>query len=188
MEQKKAEIKSLQKINGTENLEIDGNLYIRQINPSVVIMPYTLNSDGTPDQIGIINEISNQKPDGIIKTLITGSPDDNDENIFQTAVRELREESGFDVSDLKRWNFLGSLYTSKLVLNTNPCFSVNVTSLVASDRSTDGSKSEKDSKFELVDVQEALNIEDSLISTLFIKTFKNLFNKNQEKSSENVIK
>jgi 8-oxo-dGTP pyrophosphatase MutT (NUDIX family) len=113
-------------------------------------------------------------------TLITGSPDDDDKNIYQTAVRELREESGFEIKDLKRWKFLGSLYTSKMVMNSNPCFAVDITGSVAEEKETDGSQSEKDSKFELISIDNALDLEDSLVSTLFIKTFKNLFNKNEQ--------
>ena len=62
-----------------------------------------------------------------------------------------------------------------MVLNANPCFSVNITGLVAEDKTTDGSQSEEDSKFELISIEEALALEDSLVSTLFIKTFKNVF-------------
>ena len=186
----KQEIKTIQKSRNTEAVEIDGNIFIRQINPGVIIMPYTLDEEGNPIQIGIINEILDQRATGISKTLITGTPDDKDSNIFQTAIRELLEESGFEVKDIKRWNFLGSLYTSKLVLNTSPCFSVNLTSLVATDEKQEKKEteedddSEKDSKFELINIDEALSIEDSLISTLFIKTFKNLFIKSQEENGK----
>ena len=68
------------------------------------------------------------------------------------------------------------------MINSNPCFSVNITSLVAEEKTTDGSKDEKDTKFELISVDEALDLDDSLVSTLFIKTFKDLFNKNQEEN------
>jgi 8-oxo-dGTP pyrophosphatase MutT (NUDIX family) len=162
-----------------EVLEVDKKLYIKQINPGVIILPYTLNENKIPKEIGILSEISETRPGGISKTLITGSPDDDDDNIFQTAVRELKEESGFDVTDLKRWKFLGTLYTSKIVINPNPCFSVNITSLVAEERETDGSKDERDSKFELIGIDEALDLDDGLVSSLFIKAFKELFIKNK---------
>jgi 8-oxo-dGTP pyrophosphatase MutT (NUDIX family) len=178
----KAEQAVIQKTKNREVIEIDGHLFVRQINPGVIIMPYTLDDNGYPIKIGVISEVLDQRPGGMAKTLITGSQEDSDANIFQTAVRELKEESGFDISDLKRWKFLGSLYTSKLVINSNPCFSVNITSLVADEKETDGSQDEEDSKFELISVDEALDLEDSLVSTLFIKTFKDLFNKNQEEN------
>jgi 8-oxo-dGTP pyrophosphatase MutT (NUDIX family) len=178
----KVEQTVIQKTKNREVVELDGHLFVRQIDPGVIIMPYTLNDNGYPDKIGIISEVLDQRPGGMAKTLITGSQDDSDDNIFQTAVRELKEESGFDISDLKRWKFLGSLFTSKLVMNSNPCFSVNITSMVAEEKTTDGSKDEKDTKFELISVDEALDLDDSLVSTLFIKTFKDLFNKNQEEN------
>jgi 8-oxo-dGTP pyrophosphatase MutT (NUDIX family) len=178
----KAEQTVIQKTKNREVVELDGHLFVRQINPGVIIMPYTLDDNGYPDKIGVISEVLDQRPGGMAKTLITGSQDDSDNNIFQTAVRELKEESGFDISDLKRWKFLGSLFTSKLVMNSNPCFSVNITSLVAEEKTTDGSQDEKDTKFELISVDEALDLDDSLVSTLFIKTFKDLFNKNQEEN------
>jgi 8-oxo-dGTP pyrophosphatase MutT (NUDIX family) len=176
----KVEQTVIQKTKNREVVEIDGHLFVRQINPGVIIMPYTIDENGYPVKIGIISEVLDQRPGGMAMTLITGSADDSDDNIFQTAIRELKEESGFDVSDIKRWKFLGSLYTSKMVMSSNPCFSVNITSLVADEKTTDGSQSEKDSKFELISVDEALDLDDSLVSTLFIKTFKDLFNKKQE--------
>jgi len=178
----KADQVVIQKTKNREVVEIDGHLFIRQINPGVIIMPYTLNEEGSPSKIGIISEVLDQRPGGMSKTLITGSQEDKDDNIYQTAVREMNEESGFLVEDLKRWKFLGSLYTSKMVLNSNPCFAVDITGMVSGDKETDGSKSEKDSKFELVTVDEALNLEDSLISTLFIKTFKDIFNEKEEEN------
>jgi 8-oxo-dGTP pyrophosphatase MutT (NUDIX family) len=179
----KADQTVVQKTKNKEVVDIDGRLFMRQINPSVIIMPYTIDDNGFPDKIGIIHEILDQRPGGMSKTLITGTPDNEDSNIFETAVRELEEESGFEVKDLKRWDFLGSLYTSKMVINSNPCFSVNITGLVSGERKTDGSKSERDSKFELVNVDEALNLDDSLISTLFIKTFKDIFTQKEEDES-----
>lgn len=184
MESSKKEATSLQRINNTECIKIENNLYIRQIEPGVIIMPYTLDNEGNPDKIGILNEVSNHRPGGMSSTLITGSQDISDSNVLQTAIRELEEESGFKVTDIKRWNFLGTIFTSKLVTNPNPCFSVDITSLAAEEKKTDGSEEEKDSKFVLLDIEEALNLDDSLVSSLFIKTFKNIMlkTKNNEPS------
>lgn len=157
--------------------EIDGAVYIKQINPSVIILPYIQDDSGMPLSIGVISEISKSKPTGISKTLITGSPNDDDDNILRTAIRELREESGFNVESVDRWKFLGNVYTSKIISNPNPCFSVDVTGLESDNKITDGSQDEIDSSFEMMSVSEALSLEDSLVSTLFIKHFKNIINK-----------
>jgi len=138
-------------------------------------MPYTVDESGNPISIGVISEISHSRPGGMSKTLITGSPDDEDANILQTAIRELKEESGISAEDVERWKFLGNIYTSKMVSNPNPCFSVDVTGLEIANKETDSSLEEKDSSFEMLDVPEALSLDDALVSTLFIKHFKNNF-------------
>lgn len=161
--------------NYVEVVEDNGSVYLQQHEPSVVVMPYTVDENGNPVSIGIISEISNSRPGGIAKTLITGSPSDDDDNILQTAIRELEEESGISAGDVKRWKFLGNIYTSKMVSNPNPCFSVDVTGLEIKEKETDGTTDEKDSTFEMLDISDALSLDDALVSTLFIKHFKNNF-------------
>jgi len=170
--QSKKTIHSNKYLNVIEN---DGSVYLEQREPSVVILPYTIDEDSNPTMIGIISEISSTRPGGITKTLITGSPDDNDANILQTAIRELKEESGISAEDVKRWKFLGNIYTSKMISTPNPCFSVDVTGLAKEEKTTDGSENERDTNFEMLSVSDALSLDDALVSTLFIKHFKNNF-------------
>jgi hypothetical protein len=62
-----------------------------------------------------------------------------------------------------------------MVSNPNPCFSVDVTGLEIKEKETDGTTDEKDSTFEMLDISDALSLDDALVSTLFIKHFKNNF-------------
>jgi hypothetical protein len=87
----KREETSLHKKKNIEVVEIDNRLFVKQINPGVIILPYTQDDEKIPIEIGILNEISDSRAGGMTKTLITGTPDDDDDNIFQTAVRELKE-------------------------------------------------------------------------------------------------
>jgi 8-oxo-dGTP pyrophosphatase MutT (NUDIX family) len=172
------ETQSKKTIYGNNYLDViddNGSIYIEQIDPSVVVMPYVIDESGNPISIGIISEISNSRPGGITKTLITGSPNDDDANILQTAIRELKEESGISVENVDKWKFLGNIYTSKMISNPNPCFSVDVSGMTIGNRETDGTSDERDSSFEMMDIGEALSLDDALVSTLFIKHFKNNF-------------
>ena len=85
----------------------------------------------------------------------------------------LPEESGYVVDDTEKWDFLGNIQSSKLVVNGNPAFGVDVTGLERGDKLGDGSESEKNSKFSLVSLNDALNTDDALISCLFLKIFQN---------------
>jgi 8-oxo-dGTP pyrophosphatase MutT (NUDIX family) len=154
-------------------IENKGRVGIKQKNPSVMILPYTIDENGNPKSIGLISEPSDIKEERMIKTVITGSPEKSDVDILATAKRELTEESGYVVDDTEKWDFLGNIQSSKLVVNGNPAFGVDVTGLEREDKLGDGSDSEKNSKFSLVSLNDALNIDDALISCLFLKIFQN---------------
>jgi 8-oxo-dGTP pyrophosphatase MutT (NUDIX family) len=146
---------------------------IKQKNPSVMILPYTVDGNGNPLKIGLIAEPSSVKESRITYTVITGSPDENDEDILETAKRELKEESGYEIDDIERWDFLGNIHSSKLVVNANPAFGVDVTDFKRGEKSGDGSQAEENTKFSLIDIAEALDKDDALISCLFLKIFQN---------------
>lgn len=159
--------------NYIEVIENKGIVGIKQKNPSVVILPYTTDESGNPKSLGLISEPSSIKDEKITYTIITGSPDDSDVDILSTAKRELKEESGYEVENTEKWDFLGNIQTSKLIVNGNPAFGVDVTGLEKGEKSGDGSKKEENSKFSLMPINDAINLDDALISCLFLKIFQN---------------
>lgn len=161
--------------NRIEVIEIGERLGLRQKNPSVLILPYTLDAEGNPESLGLVAEPSDFKEGGMSVTVISGSPDEADLDILETAKRELLEESGFSVDDVNRWDFLGSIKTYKMIINGNPAFGVNVTGIVGGEKTGDGSEFERNSKFSFYPISQALNFDDALISCLFIKMFQNNF-------------
>ena len=156
-----------------EVIENMGRIGIRQKNPSVMILPYIIDDNGNPKKLGLISEPSPIKLDKISYTIITGSPTKDDVDILATAKRELKEESGYDVEDTEKWDFLGNIESSKLLVNGNPAFGVDVTDIQRENKEGDGSDNEKDSKFSMFSVSDALSNDDALISCLFLKIFQN---------------
>lgn len=156
-----------------EVIENDGRVGIKQKNPSVIILPYTLDASGNPEKLGLIAEPSAIKETSITYTVITGSPDDQDSDILSTAKRELEEESGYTINEIEKWDYLGNISTSKMVVNGNPAFGVNVTGIERGEKEGDGSETEKNTKFSLVPVKQAIDHDDALISCLFLKIFQN---------------
>lgn len=159
--------------NYIEVIENKGIVGIKQKNPSVVILPYTTDESGNPKSLGLISEPSSIKDEKITYTIISGSPDDSDVDILSTAKRELKEESGYEIENTEKWDFLGNIQTSKLIVNGNPAFGVDVTGLEKGEKSGDGSEKEENSKFSLMPINDAINLDDALISCLFLKIFQN---------------
>lgn len=154
---------------------IDNNdrVGIKQKNPSVIILPYVLDEIGNPKKLGLIAEPSLIRESKISYTVITGSPSEEDSDILSTAKRELKEESGYSVDDVEKWDYLGNIIGSKMVVNGNPAFGVNVTGIERGKKEGDGSETEENTKFSLVPVKEAIDHDDALISCLFLKIFQN---------------
>jgi 8-oxo-dGTP pyrophosphatase MutT (NUDIX family) len=156
-----------------EVIENKGIVVIKQKNPSVIILPYTTDESGNPKSLGLIAEPSAIKEEKITYTIITGTPEDSDVDILATAKRELKEESGYEVDDTEKWDFLGNIQSSKLIVNGNLAFGVDVTDLQNDDKEGDGSETEANTKFSLLPINDAINLDDALISCLFLKIFQN---------------
>jgi 8-oxo-dGTP pyrophosphatase MutT (NUDIX family) len=146
---------------------------IKQKEPSVIILPYTTDSEGNPDKIGLLSEPSPIRDSKMSFTVISGSPDSSDIDILATAKRELKEEGGYDVDDTDKWEYLGNIYTSKMVVNGNPAFGVDITGMEGTKPEGDGTGFELNSKFKLVSIKDAISNDDALISCLFLKIFQN---------------
>lgn len=145
---------------------------------SVVVMAFERDLHGLPKNLGILKEYNPLRRGNYSKTLVTGRTDDEDPDILATAMREFKEESGYDVVDPERWCFLGFMTGSKMVDQEHPCFAVDITGLEAEEKKGDGTESERKSEFKVVTVKEALDTTDCYIPTLFLKMFKYIFNVN----------
>lgn len=156
-----------------EVIQNDNRLGIKQKDPSVIVLPYITDDNGNPKKLGLITEPSPIRDTKISYTVITGSPDPSDLDILATAKRELKEEGGYEVENTDKWEYLGNIYTSKMVVNGNPAFGVDITGLEGNVPEGDGSENEENARFKLVPVSEAIGYDDALISCLFIKIFQN---------------
>ena len=143
---------------------------------SVIIMPYVRGANGLPEKLGVLKEFNPYRNGEYSTTLITGMTEGADPDIFTTAQRELKEESGYDVAEPVRWTFLGFLTTSKRVDQEHPCFAVDITGVPEPEKPEgDGSEVEKKSEFMLMPVKDALESNDCLVPSLFLKLFRYQF-------------
>ena len=97
-----------------------------------------------------------------------------DETDLDGAKRELLEESGYDVSDDKRWIYLGEITTSKLTNEKHPCFAVNINNIEQDEIIGDGSINEQKSKFELIHPEKIFDLQDTFLNTTLLKLLQKL--------------
>jgi hypothetical protein len=153
-----SELKTLYQDNQI-NLSNDESGYsITHNNPHVLVLPY-ITSENYPDKIGVV--YINKQIEAIT---IEVSEDDVD--IFDTAKRGLLDKTGFIVKDTDKWDFLGPINPSYLVKDNNPSFSVDITGLVAD------VPEETDNNFKLIPINEALDSNNAILHSLFLKTFQ----------------
>lgn len=157
---------------GFDVIEIDGMTGIRSTSDSVIILPFVTDDQGLPLMLGVLKERNPFREGGYSVTLISGTSDDEDPDFLETAKRELKEESGFDVPDSSKWCFLGTVTASKIVDAEHPCFAVDVTGINRGEAITDGSEQERLSEFIFIPANDVVKSKDVFIPAIFLKLFK----------------
>lgn len=156
----------------------DGIYAIKAKDSCVVILPYILDSDGSIEMIGVVEEKNPHFEAGTYKGPVMGGLEKGDSSIIQRAKLEMEEETGYNVQDLNRWIFLGQVYASKTMPDPIYCYAVNITDLKGEAPKGDGSSQEEGIKFHLLPLSEIWSVPDALLYTCFFKLFSSLY-KNQ---------
>ena len=146
------------------------NISLRYLNDNVLILPYSLQENEQIDLVGIMYEMNYSRDNEYFKTVISGTMEEG-ETSLQTAIRELKEETGYFVPDVKKWTYLGELTGSKSVDCFHPCYCVDITGIEIGKRTTDGTVREKNSKFMMIKPNELMKLEDSFLLALYLKLF-----------------
>jgi 8-oxo-dGTP pyrophosphatase MutT (NUDIX family) len=147
----------------------DGYHAIKNNNSTVAVIIYTLDDNELLDKIGIVTENNPHFSEGTYVGLVTGKIESDDPSLLSRAKIETKEESGYLVSDNERWDFLGEVYTSKILPDSVYCYSVDVTGLEKEKTASDTTK------FNLVSLSKIEKIPDALLQTCFFKLFTKLY-------------
>jgi hypothetical protein len=134
-----------------EVIENNNSIGIKEKHPEIFIILYSMEDDNI-NKIGLINESYE---------IISITPIKGDNNIFDTAKRGIKEK-GIIIDDIEKWEYIGNISTNKLILNTNPCYSLDITNY----------KLDESNDIKLIDTSEAVIQENSLICCLFLKLFQ----------------
>lgn len=160
-------------------VDMDGHVGLRSKHMSVAVLPYTVDSNGMIENIGLLHEYNQFREGNYCDTLITGTVEYEDDSLLFTAKRELLEEGGIDMmeEDTGKWIFLGTIYPSKDGDKVIPIFAVDVTSKDINKPQGDGSKQEKLSEFSLVKVGDGLVSDEGIVLSAFLRLFNYMYAK-----------
>jgi 8-oxo-dGTP pyrophosphatase MutT (NUDIX family) len=112
---------------------------------NVVVVPYVKEGDKIT-KVGVMNEVNPLWGEGTHVTTVTGGVEEGEDNL-EAAKRELKEESGYDVEDSDKWQFICEVKVSKIVDGVR---------LEIGEASKDGTINEELSSFELMDIEDAI--------------------------------
>jgi 8-oxo-dGTP pyrophosphatase MutT (NUDIX family) len=153
----------------------DGFHAIKHENSSVAVLLYTLDENDLLDKIGVVTEKNPHFAEGSYTGLILGTVESDDPSLLSRAKQEALEEGGYDITEKDRWDFIGEIYTSKLFPESIYCYCADVTGLSGGTPQGDGSDQEQGIKFDLIPLNKASKIQDSIFQSCFFKLFSKLY-------------
>lgn len=101
--------------------------------------------------------------EGILKSSVTGARDDSRLSVRQTAIKELREETGYMVEDEDELNFLGKVFPSNFSATKIHVYAMDLTGYKQGEIVNDGSEGEAGSGAEWMNWWKAIDLNCPLI-------------------------
>ena len=151
-------------------IEIDEHYYLVSKKHQVAVLPYTIDTKGLLDKIGVIKDYNFIFED-YDYTLIHGYISQDDGTDLVAANRLLYEVIGTNVTSADEWMYLGSLYNNLTSDSGIVLYAVDVTNVQI--RKTEEVEENQDEvKFNFLDSSRVIATDD----TLFLASFLRLFN------------
>ena len=149
--------------------EMDDHFYLSFKKDRVVVLPYTIDSKGLLDKIGIVedwNKVENEK----VLTLISDYISTDDSTDMVAANRVLFDVIGTNMRDALDWMYLGSLYNKMSTDSTVKLYAVDITDAEIKNQEAmleDG----QDRKFRMLSSERVLQTDDMLFLASFLRLF-----------------
>lgn len=167
------QFKTLSEYKYFDVVEVEGMTGLKMKSVGVGILPYTTDENGMINEVGLLKEFNPFREGDYCHTLITGTIENTDEALLETAKRELQEEGGYVIAEteMKRWIFLGVFFVDKYSDCQVPIFAVDVTGLQAGEVTGDGSRKEALSQLEFLPSNQIVMTDEALALAAFLRLF-----------------
>lgn len=148
-------------------IQIDNHYYLSYKKDRIAVLPYTIDSRGLLDNIGIMedwNYVENER----VLTLINDYISTDDVTDLVGANRILFEIIGTNIEDALNWMYLGSIYNNMTSDSTIKLYAVDITNvqIKANESVEDG---EERKKFKMMATEAVLQTDDMLFLASFLR-------------------
>ena len=150
-------------------VEIQKHYYLISKKHRVTVLPYTIDSRGLLDKVGVIKDYNYVFEDYDF-TLINGYISQDDGTDLVAANRVLFEVIGTNVTNADNWMYLGSLYNNLTSDSAISLYCVDVTQTEIKE-SEELEQNQKKIRFQMIDVSRATTSDDTLILASFFRLF-----------------
>lgn len=150
-------------------IQIEQHYYLSYKKDRVAVLPYTVDSKGLLDKIGIVedwNYVENEK----VLTLINDYVSSDDVTDLVGANRILFEIIGTNIDNALSWMYLGSIYNNMNSDSTIKLYAVDITD-VQIKATEDVEEGEDRKKFKMLSSEKVIQTDDMLFLASFLRLF-----------------
>jgi 8-oxo-dGTP pyrophosphatase MutT (NUDIX family) len=160
-------------------VDVKGQIGCKNKEMSVGVLPYNVDEHGMVSEIGLLKELNHFREGDYCDTIITGTIEYEDDSLLLTAIRELKEEGGFELpaDSNDRWLFLGPIYLYKNSDQIVPVFAVDVTGIEQKEAVGDGTDKEELSRLHMVPVSNGISSDEGIVLASFLRLFNYMYGK-----------
>lgn len=148
-------------------IEIDDHYYLVSKKHRVTVLPYTIDSRGLLDKIGVIKDY-NYIFENYDYTLINGYISQDDGTNLVAANRVLFDVLGINITNADNWMYLGNLYN-----NLTSDSGINLYCVDVSDKELEIKEEDAEDKadFKMIDSSKVITSDDTLLLASYLRLF-----------------
>ena len=150
-------------------IEIQDHYYLVSKKHRVTVLPYTIDSKGLLDKVGVIKDY-NYVFEEYDYTLLNGYISADDGTNLVAANRVLHEVTGLNVTNADDWMYLGGLYNNLTSDSAIDLYCVDVTDkeIAATEESEENMEKVK---FKMIDSSYVITSDDTLLLAAYLRLF-----------------
>ena len=159
--------------------ELEGHYYLEDLKDKICVLPFSMDSRGLLDKIGILEDWNVLEKERVI-TILNDYITTDDETDLLAANRILFDITGTNVANAEKWMFLGSLYSNMTSESPLQIYAVNITNVEIKENE-EVKEDEKAKRFKMMDSAKVIQSDDILFLSAYTRLFQLMYTQSLNK-------